>query len=322
MKVFSSSPLPGDTLGSLASSCDLVVWDRPTPPSHDELVAELQGCTGLICLLTNRVDESLLRDCPSLKCVSSVSVGVDHVDVAALTRRGIPLGYTPGVLVDTTADLAMGLMLSASRRIVEGDRFVRDGHWDPASPWRPDLLVGKDLSGATLGILGLGAIGEAVAMRARGFGMKLIAWNRTERTLPGIDNVGFDELLERSDFLSIHVALAEETRNLLDAGAFARMKPGAVLVNTARGGIVDEVALVDALHSGRLFAAGIDVFAREPVDVSHPLLQCPNAVVLPHIGSASERTRVRMAQRAVENLAAALRSERMPYCANPSVYEV
>jgi glyoxylate reductase len=322
MKVFSSSPLPGDALASLAESCELVVWSRPGPPSRDELVAELQGCIGLICLLTNRIDEALLRDCPSLEFVSSVSVGVDHLDVAELTRRGIPLGYTPGVLVDTTADLAMGLMLAASRRIVEGDRFVRNGHWNPASPWRPDLLVGKDLSGATLGILGLGAIGEAVAARARGFGMKLIAWNRTERKLPGIDSVCFDELLERSDFLSVHVALAEETRNLLDADALARMKPGAVLVNTARGGIVDEVALVDALRSGRLFAAGIDVFAQEPVEASHPLLQLPNAVLLPHIGSASERTRLKMAQRAVDNLAAALRGERMPYCANPSVYEV
>lgn len=322
MKVFSSSPLPGNVLASLASSCELVVWDRPGPPSRAELVAELQGCTGLICLLANRVDEALLGDCPSLKFVSSVSVGVDHVDIAALTRRGIPLGYTPGVLVDTTADLAMGLMLAASRRIVEGDRFVREGRWDPATPWRPDLLVGKDLSGATLGILGLGAIGEAVAVRGRGFGMQAIAWNRTRRTRPGIDNVSFDELLSRSDFLSVHVALAEETRNLLDAGAIARMKPGAVLVNTARGGIVDEVALVDALKSGHLFAAGIDVFACEPVDASHPLLQLSNAVVLPHIGSASERTRLRMAQRAVDNLAAALSGERMPYCANPSVYEV
>jgi glyoxylate reductase len=249
-----------------------------------------------------------------------MSVGVDHVDIAALTRRGIPLGNTPGVLVDTTADLAMALLLAAARRIPEADQFVRSGSWDPANPWHPEFFVGKDLSGATLGVLGLGAIGQALARRGAAFGMRVLGWNRTPRDLAGVESASFQEVLEKSDFLSVHVALTAETRGLLGGEAIAMMKPGAVLVNTARGGIVDEAALAQALSSGHLFAAGVDVFGREPVEPDNPLLKLPNVVLAPHIGSASRRTRERMAALSVDNAIAAILGKPMPQCVNPEVY--
>lgn len=320
MKVFASSELPGDALARLARHCQLDTWESASPVPADILRERLQGCDGLLCLLTNRIDQALLGGCPALRMVSSMSVGVDHVDVAALTSRGIPLGNTPGVLVDTTADLTFALLLAAARRIPEADGFVRAGRWDPASPWHPEMFVGRDLAGATLGIVGLGAIGQAVARRAAGFGLRVIGWNRTRRDVEGVESVSFDELLATSDFLSVNVALTGDTRNLLDRAAIARMKPGAVLVNTARGGIVDEQALADALREGRLFAAGVDVFSREPVEADNPLLTLPNVVLAPHIGSASQRTRERMAALAADNLIAAIAGDPMPHCVNPEVY--
>ncbi|MEE4193084.1 MAG: D-glycerate dehydrogenase [Halieaceae bacterium] len=320
MKVFASSELPGDALARLARHCELDTWESVSPVPADILRERLQGCDGLLCLLTNRIDKALLDACPALRMVSSMSVGVDHVDVAALTSRGIPLGNTPGVLVDTTADLTFALLLAAARRIPEADEFVRAGRWDPASPWHPEMFVGRDLAGATLGIIGLGAIGQAVARRAAGFGLRVIGWNRSHRDVDGVVSVSFDKLLAASDFLSVNVALTGDTRNLLDRAAIARMKPGAVLVNTARGGIVDEQALADALREGRLFAAGVDVFSHEPVEADNPLLKLPNVVLAPHIGSASQRTRERMAALAADNLIAAIAGDPMPHCVNPEVY--
>jgi glyoxylate reductase len=320
VKVFATCQLPGDALDRLGAVCDLETWNEPRPIPAAALAERLRDRDGLLCLLVNRIDEALLDRCPSLRFVSSMSVGVDHVNVAALTRRGIPLGNTPGVLVDTTADLTMALMLAAARRIPEADRFVRDGKWDPANPWHPDFFVGKDLSEATLGLLGLGAIGRAVARRAEAFGMRVLGWNRTQREVPGVENASFEDVLTRADFLSVHVALTQETRNLLDVAAIARMKPGAVLVNTARGGIVDEAALADALSGGRLYAAGVDVFGREPVEPDNPLLALSNVVLAPHIGSASRDTRLRMAALAADNAIAAVKGETMPHCVNPEVY--
>jgi glyoxylate reductase len=285
------------------------------------LRARVREADGLLCLLTDRIDADLISACPKLRAVASCSVGLDHVDVAALSARKIPLGYTPSVLVETTADLAFALLLAAARRIVEADRFVREGQWTEARRWEPDMLVGRDLSGATLGIVGLGEIGKAVARRAQGFGMRIISFTRSGRTLPFVQAVSLEALLEQSDFVSIHVALTPDTRNLLDERAIRRMKPGAVLVNTARGGIVDELALARALSEGRLGAAGLDVFEREPLSLDHPLLRLSNVVVAPHIGSASIATRSKMASLSVDNLIAALSGQRMPHCANPSVYE-
>ena len=319
-RVLVTHQLPGERIHELSNFCHMNVWMGPGLLTAEGLAEELPGCAGLICLLTDRVDAQLINAMPDLEFVSSMSVGVDHVDVDALTARGIPLGHTPGVLVDTTADTAFALLLAASRRVVEADHFVRHGNWTPENAWAPDFFTGKDVSGATIGIIGLGAIGQAVARRAEGFGMDVLAWNRTPRQLPGIESVSREELLLRSDFVSVHVALTEATRNLLDRDNIALMKPGAVLVNTARGGIVDEQALADALRSGQLYAAGIDVFEREPVPADNPLLPLSNVVVAPHIGSATTLTRARMADIAIDNALAALQGRPMVHCVNPGVY--
>jgi glyoxylate reductase len=319
-RVLVSCELPGDAIERLGQHCELDVWQHSSPLPADQLARRLHACDGLVCLLTNRIDAALVDACPNLRMVSSMSAGVDHVEVAALTRRGIPLGNTPGVLVDTTADLALALLLAAARRIPEADNFVRGGNWDPKQPWYPTMFLGKDLSGATLGIVGLGDIGQAVARRAAGFGMRVLAWSRSDRQVEGVESVDLDTLLSSADFISVNVALTDDTRNLIDAVAIAKMKPDAVLVNTARGGIVDEAALAAALQKGDLFAAGIDVFAREPVDMTNPLLKLPNVVVAPHIGSASVRTREKMASLAADNMIAALHGEPMPHCVNPEVY--
>jgi glyoxylate reductase len=319
-QVFVTRQLPGERIHELAQNCRMTVWMGPGPLPAATLRMELAGCQGLICLLSDRIDRALLDAAPGLEFVSSMSVGVDHIDVNALSERGIPVGNTPGVLVETTADTAFALLLAAARRIAEADRCVRNGDWTTANAWAPEFFTGKDVSGATLGIVGLGEIGQAVARRAAGFGMQVLAWNRAPRQLPGIEMVALEELLARSDFVSVHVALAAGTRNLLDAGKIALMKPGAVLVNTARGGIVDEQALAAALAGGRLSAAGIDVFEREPVAADNPLLHLPNVVVTPHIGSATTATRARMADMAAANAIAALQGQVMPCCVNPHVY--
>jgi len=305
----------------LSVRCELEVWPERAAPPPDALARRLATADGLLCLLTDRVDAALLARAPRLRAISSVSVGLDHIDLAAATARAIPVGHTPGVLTETTADLAFALLLAASRRVVEADRFVRAGEW---RVWEPDLLLGRDVHGATLGIVGLGAIGRAVARRARGFGMRVLAWSRTRRPLGDLEGVvawsALPELLAAADFVSVHVPLAPETRGLLDARALAAMKPGAILVNTARGGIVDEAALAEALREGRLAGAGLDVFEREPLERESPLLGLPNVVLAPHIGSASVATRARMAELAAENLMAALDGKPMPACANPEVY--
>jgi glyoxylate reductase len=319
-KVFVTHQLPGERIHELSRYCELNVWMGPGLLSGQNLREELHGCQGLICLLTDRVDASLINAMPELEFVSSMSVGVDHVDVAALTARRIPLGNTPGVLVDTTADTAFALMLAAARRVVEADQFVRKGNWTQENAWAPDFFTGKDVSGATLGIVGLGAIGQAMARRAAGFGMEILAWNRSPRAVEGVEAVSLEELLLRSDFVSLHVALTDETRGLIDAEKVSLMKPGSVLVNTARGGIVDEQALADALASGHLAAAGIDVFESEPVPPDNPLLTLPSVVVAPHIGSATTLTRARMADMAVDNAIAALKGQSMGHCVNPEVY--
>ena len=320
-KVLVSQQLPGDRLGELARHCEVQTLPAADDPTDAAAQRALLECRGLICLLTDRIDRALLDTMPNLAFVSSVSVGVDHVDVRALTERGIPLGHTPGVLVDTTADTTFALLLAAARRVAEADRFIREGNWSPDNPWSPDFFLGRDVSGATLGIVGLGAIGQAVARRAAGFGMRALAWSRSGREVPGVENVALEVLLQSSDFVSVHVALTAETRGLLGAGEIALMKPGAVLVNTARGGIVDEPALARALDSGQLFAAGIDVFGQEPVALDNPLLQHPRVVVTPHIGSATTQTRAKMVDLAVSNAMAALLAQPMPYCVNPQVYQ-
>lgn len=312
--------LPGDALEQLASAAELDVWEREGAPPPDVLAAALRDAEGLLCMLTERIDRAVLDAGRRLRVVSSCSVGVDHVDLPECTRRGIPVGHTPGVLTETTADLAFALLLAAARRLVEADHFLRDGRWTPERRWEPDLLLGRDVHGAVLGIVGLGAIGRAVARRARGFGMRILGWTPSARQVEGVEPAALPDLLAAADFVTVHVALAPETRGLIGPEAIAGMKPGAVLVNTARGGIVDEAAVAEALASGRLAAAAFDVFAEEPLPPDSPLLGLSNVVLTPHIGSASHATRSAMARLAVENVIAGLEGRPLPHCANPEVY--
>jgi glyoxylate reductase len=318
-RVFVTRTLPGTGLARLRQNADVELWEGASAPDRDALLAGASRAEGLLCLLTDPVDDALLEACPELRVVSSCSVGVDHIDLAAATRRGIPVGHTPGVLAETTADLAFALLLAAARRVPEAERWLREGGWTWERRWDPEGFVGRDVHGATLGLIGLGAIGQAMARRAAGFGMKVLGWTRSGRRVPGVESVPLADLLDRSDFVSVHVALAPETRGLLDAAALARLRPGAILVNSARGGIVDESALARALEEGRLAGAALDVFESEPIDPTSPLLTAPNLVLTPHIGSASIATRVRMADLAVENLLAGLERRPIPHCANPEV---
>ncbi|MFV0478660.1 MAG: 2-hydroxyacid dehydrogenase [Parahaliea sp.] len=319
-KIFVTHQLPGERIHDLPQLCDLNVWMGPGLLPHESLREELSACEGVICLLTDCLDASLLDAMPELKFISTMSVGVDHIDVSAATERGIAVGHTPGVLVNTTADANFALLLAAARRVAEADRYVRQGNWRPESAWTPDFFAGKDVSGATLGIIGLGEIGQAVARRAQGFGMNVLSWTRSGREVAGVEAVSLEALLLRSDFVSVNTALTPQTRNLLNAERIATMKPGAVLVNTARGGVVDEKALAEALQCGDLLAAGIDVFESEPLAQDSPLLHLPNVILTPHIASSTTVTRARMADIAVENAIAALKGQHMPHCANPQVY--
>jgi glyoxylate reductase len=308
---FVTRRLPGGALARLAERAETSVWQGEGAPPPEAIAAGAREADGLLCLLTDRIDGALLRACPRLRVISSCSVGVDHIDLAEASARGIPVGHTPGVLVETTADLAFGLLLAAARRIPEADRYLREGRWTFTHRWDPEALLGRDLHGATLGIVGLGAIGRAVARRAAGFGMRVLGWSRTPRSLPGVETCALERLLAEADFVSVHVALTPETRGLIGERAIAAMRRGAILVNAARGGIVDEAALAAALASGRLAGAALDVFEREPLAPDSPLLAAPNLVLTPHIGSASVATRTRMADLAVENLLAGLEGRRL-----------
>ncbi|HXG40768.1 MAG TPA: D-glycerate dehydrogenase [Candidatus Limnocylindrales bacterium] len=323
-KVFVARVIPDDGLRPILEATDAVVWQDELPPPRDVLLEAVAGCEGILTLLTDRVDAELLdRAGPGLKVVSNYAVGYDNIDVAECTRRGIPVGNTPGVLTETTADLAFALAMAAARRIVEGADYVRAGKW---KTWGPMLLLGPDVHGSTLGIVGFGRIGQAVARRAKGFAMTVLyhdvarAPAEVEAEL-GATYVPLDELLARSDIVSLHVNLTPETRGLIDAARLRRMKPSAILVNTARGPVVDSLALAEALREGVIWAAALDVTDPEPLPVDHPLMSAPRCLVVPHIASASRATRGKMAEMAAANLLAGLRGERLPTCVNPEVYE-
>ena len=286
----------------------------------EELLGRLAGKEGVICQLTDKITANVLDACPDLKVVANVAVGYDNIDVAAATERGVVVTNTPGVLTETTADLAFALILAAGRRLTESERYLRDGKW---GEWYIDLLTGFDIHGATLGLLGMGRIGQAVARRARGFNMQVLYHNRSrlpedEEQALGAEYVSLDELLAQSDYVSVHVPLGAETRHIVDAAAFGKMKRTAILINTARGPVVDEAALAEALAEGVIAYAGLDVFEKEP-EVHAKLLKVPNVVLAPHIGSASVATRTRMCTMAAENCVAALTGERPPNAVNPEV---
>jgi glyoxylate reductase len=312
--VFVTRKLPDDALERLAQDADLDVWPGDLPPPEAELRARCEHAVGLICLLTDRVDAALLEAARQLRVISNVAVGYDNIDVAAATSSGIPVGNTPGVLTETTADLASALMKTVARRIVEAEQFVRSGRW---VTWDPNLLLGRDVHGATLGIIGYGKIGQAVARRAAGFGMRVLYTTRSPDTRGAVD---LETLLRESDFISLHAPLTDATRNMIGEPQLRAMKRSSYLINTARGGLVDQPALVRALREGWIAGAGLDVAAVEPIPAGDPLLTAPNVVLLPHIGSASHATRALMASMAVDNCLAGLRGERLPNCVNPQVY--
>ncbi|MCQ3937756.1 MAG: D-glycerate dehydrogenase [Chloroflexi bacterium] len=296
----------------------LEVWTHDLPPPREQLLEKVRGVDGLLCLLTERIDAELMDAIgPQVKVISSMSVGVDHVDLAEATRRRIPIGNTPGVLTDATADQTFALLLAAARRLVEGVDYIRAGKW---VTWHPSLLLGADLTGSTLGIIGFGRIGQAAAKRAQGFDMRVIYYDPAAQPAYGAQPVDLDTLLRDSDFVSIHVPLTNETRHLVNAGFLSKMKPNAVLVNTARGGVLDQSALYDALKAKRIFAAALDVTDPEPLPMDSPLLELENCVIVPHLGSASRRTRSQMSLLAAQNLIAGLKGERLLHCANPEVY--
>jgi glyoxylate reductase len=296
MRVFVARRLPGAAVARLRAENEVELWTDQMPPSREELLARTPELDGLLSLLTDPVDADLIAAAPRLRAISNYA---------------IPVGNTPGVLTDSTADLALALMLGIGRRIVEAEAYVRRGEW---RTWEPGLLLGHDLHGATVGIVGFGRIGQAVARRCEGFGCEVLY---TELDA----GVELDELLARSDFVTLHTPLAPDTRGLIDAAALRRMKPTAYLINTARGPLVDNVALAEALHAGEIAGAALDVTDPEPLPGDHPLFDAPGLLVVPHIASASHATRERMAEMAVDNLLAGLAGERMPNCANPEVYE-
>lgn len=298
------------------------MWGENRPLPYDELLRLVPAADGLYCMLTDRIDREIIAAAPRLQAISQMAVGVDNIDLAACTARRIPVGHTPDVLTETTADAAFGLLIAAARRFIEGIDHVRSGTW---GEWDPGSMLGHDIFGTTVGIVGLGRIGKAVARRAQGFGMKVIYTKRTRDRITedgtGIEFRPLEQLLAESDHVVLLTSLNDDTFHLIDRAALALMKPSATLVNTSRGSVVDTDALVEALRSGVISAAGLDVTDPEPIPADHPLVSLPNCLIVPHIGSATVRTRVHMAELAAGNLLAALSNERMPHCANPEVYE-
>jgi glyoxylate reductase len=320
-KVFVTRVIPEVGLRRIKEQCDADVWHEPLPPPHVVLRSKIADCDGLVSLLTDRIDADLLGSAPRLKVVSNYAVGFNNIDMKAATERGVCVGNTPGVLTDATADMAFCLLIAAARRVVEGHDYSRGGRW---KTWEPLGHLGQDLAGRTLGVVGMGRIGYAVARRCRhGWDMNVI-YHDVNRNEPAEKDLGarpvdFDTLLRQSDFVSIHTDLNDGTRGMFNAAAFKRMKPTAVLVNTARGPIIDHKALAQALKAGTLFAAGLDVTDPEPPDANDPLLELPNAIVAPHIASATVGTRDAMAEICANNLIAGLTGQPLPAWVNPEV---
>jgi glyoxylate reductase len=314
-RVFVSRIMPEEGLEAVRAACEMDLWDGDLPPPRDELLRRVAGTDGVLTLLTDRVDDEFLDAAgPGLRVVSNYAVGYDNIDVPACARRGISVGNTPGVLTDTTADLAWALLMAAARRLPEGDRYVRAGEW---KTWGPLLLLGPDVHGATIGIVGFGRIGQAVARRAQGFGMEILYHDvqplPDDVTAPfGATYLPLEALLARSDFVSLHVNLSDQTRHLINAETLAWMKPTAVLVNTSRGPVIDQTALAAALQDGTIWAAALDVTDPEPIAMDDPLVGLDNCLIVPHIASASRATRGRMAAMAAANLVAGVRGEPLP----------
>jgi glyoxylate reductase len=316
-KVYVTRELPTAALDLLAEAATVRVWPGELPPPPDVLLAEAADADGLLTLLTDRIDAAIMATAPRLRVISNMAVGYDNIDVEEASRRGILVTNTPGILIKTTADFAFALLLAAARRVVEADRYTRQGRW---KTWGPQILLGQDVHDATLGVVGLGGVGLEVAKRGRGFGMRVLYCD-SDRKLKEerryrLAHVELEQLLAESDFISLHVPLTPETHHLVGERELSLMKPTAVLINTARGAIVDQRALWRFLEERRIAAAAIDVSEEEPIAPDDPLLGLDNIITTPHIASASVATRLAMAKMAVENLLTALRGQVPPQCVN------
>lgn len=322
-KVFITRKVSQQAIEILKEYCEVELWDKEdTPVPRSVLEQKIKDVDGLFCLLTETIDEELLAKATRLKVIGNMAVGYNNINVEAATNRGILVTNTPGILTETTADLTFALLLATARRIVESSEFLREGQW---KVWSPMLLTGQDVYGSTLGIVGLGRIGEAVARRAKGFGMDVLYYNRSRKTEIeqelGLKKVDLQTLLEESDFISILAPYTKETQNLIDEKELSMMKSTAILINTARGGIVNEQALYKALKEKQIWAAGLDVFEQEPISLDNPLLTLPNVTALPHIGSASEKTRIQMAVIVAENLIQGLSGHRPNHLVNENAWK-
>ncbi|NHI88698.1 MAG: D-glycerate dehydrogenase [Candidatus Thorarchaeota archaeon] len=325
-KVFVTREIPQEGLNMIREKFEVKVWPSEYPPSKQEILEMAKDCKGLVTLLSDPIDEEVISMLPNLKVIAQYAVGYDNIDVKQATRRGIIVTNTPGVLTEATADLAWSLIMSVSRRIVEADQYVRGGKWNVA--WGPQLLLGSDVFGATLGIIGMGRIGQAVAKRAVGFNMRVLYHTRSHRDgleeiekLVGAEARRLDTLLHESDIVSLHVPLTSKTHHMIGRRQLGLMRAGSILINTSRGAVVDQDALYDALVSGHLGGAGLDVFEDEPLSKDSPLLGLSNVVLVPHIGSATTKTRATMASMCATNIIAALSDEKPPNIVNPEVLQ-
>jgi len=321
-KVFVTRNIPDKGFELIKDFCDVDLWADELPPSRADLLQRVRGVDALLCLLTDKIDAEVMDAAGAqLKVISNFAVGFDNIDVNAATARKIPVGNTPDVLTDATADFAFALILSVGRHLMEGARYARSGQW---KTWNPMLYLGVELKGATLGLVGFGRIGKAMARRAIGFDMNVIYFDPNEtKSDPDIKatSVDFETLLADSDFISLHTPLTADTHHLIDSESLAKMKPNAVLVNTSRGPVVDLDALYKSLKEGRIFGAGLDVTEPEPIPLDHPLFTLDNIIIMPHIASASKTARDKMSWIAAKNLIAGLKGEHLPNCVNPHVYQ-
>ena len=322
-KVFVTRAMPQSILDLIGAACEVAIWphDEPATP-REVLLREARDTHGIFALITDRIDAELMDAAPQLKVISNMAVGYDNIVVKEATARKIPVGNTPGVLTETTADLTWALMLGGARRMGESIDYIKQGQW---KTWKPFELLGADVHGKTLGIVGMGRIGAAVARRARGFDMRVIYYNRRRNpefeAALGAHHVSLDELLAQSDFVSLNAPLTEQTRYIINAETLKLMKRTAILVNTSRGGTVDPKALYEALKNGTIAYAALDVTEPEPIGADYPLLSLPNCIIIPHLGSSTIETRMKMATMAARNLIAGVKGQRLPHCVNPEVYQ-
>ncbi len=321
--VFVTRQIDPVALDKLAKLANVEVWNSDSPPPREILMEKLRTVNGIITLLTDSIDEEIISSAShDLRVISQMAVGYDNINIQMATRRKIPVGNTPGVLTETTADFTWALLMAIARRVPEGDREVHQGIW---RPWGPNVLTGQDVFGSSLGIVGFGRIGQAVARRAIGFQMKVRYFDVQRypelETELNVQYASLSTLLSQSDFITLHINLNPSSHHLIGREELVIMKPTAYLINTARGGIVDSEALYDALKFRQIAGAAIDVFETEPIPAHHPILELDNLIITPHIASASKQTRARMAMIAVNNVIAGINGEQLPHCVNPEVYQ-